>query len=71
VRQLLGRYRAHPRGKAGLLPEVKFAIDEYETKYGGKKPKPLLTFTGEWFNPDGSRVSAPQKRAEFNDDIPY
>jgi hypothetical protein len=69
---LLGRWRWHPQRKANFRPIVKIGSGTYVARRfgGGKRPKPVLTIT-DWVNPDGSTITAPQKRAEFNDDIPY
>jgi hypothetical protein len=79
VCQLLGRYKHHPRGKAGMLPVIKIGTVKYfNKKFNVEKPKPVLGIV-DWVSRDGSSpVSAPQLKAEvaqahaeFEDEIPF
>jgi hypothetical protein len=87
VRQLLGRYRTHPRGKAGMLPVIKLsAVDYFNKRFNSEKPKPVLGIVG-WVSRDGGSAvpasvpapsgtptapaSLPNPSDEFNDSIPW
>jgi hypothetical protein len=73
VEQLLGRYRYHPRARAGFYPVIKLAAGSYTNKrFGGQKPKPLLPII-DWVQRDGTPITAPQPElsAEMNDKIPF
>jgi hypothetical protein len=72
VQQLLGRYKHHPRGKAGALPVIKLGVVNYfNKKFNTEKPKVILGII-DWVSRDGAPVSAlPPAADDFNDDIPY
>lgn len=74
VQQLLGRYKHHPRGKAGALPVIKLgSVDYYNKKFKVDKPKPVLGIV-DWVTRDGAPAdpkSLPKAPHEFNDSIPY
>jgi hypothetical protein len=70
IRGLIGLWRRHPRGKAGMLPIIEPKSGTYPHKtLKVDKPKPDLIVM-DWVNADHTAVSAAQKHDEFNDDIP-
>ena len=72
VGDLLGRWRHHPKRQDGLIPVVKIENGTYPSKrFGGLKPKPVLTITG-WVTKTGAPPSPPvPTRVEMNDEIPF
>jgi hypothetical protein len=81
ARDLLGRYRWHPKRHQGLLPVVEIGSGTYTSKRFGPRPKPVLKIVS-WVNPDGtpapSTAPPPGKlppkgggaSADFNDELP-
>jgi hypothetical protein len=61
VRNLLGRFRFHPKAKDGALPIIQLNVGTYlNKKFGTKKPKPVLQLCG-WTGPDAS-LRRPRRR---------
>jgi hypothetical protein len=71
---LLGRWRFHPKRKAGLLPVIKVISSTYPSKkFGGRRPKPMLVIDS-WVTPDGETPPEPKKlsyKDELNDEIGF
>jgi len=74
VRQLFGRYRYHPKGRAGLYPVIKLGVVSYFNKrFNVEKPKPVLGIV-DWVMPDGTPPtsnSPPKASDELDDSIPF
>jgi hypothetical protein len=70
VRNLLGRFRYHPKSKDGALPIIKLDAGTYlNKKFNTKKPKPVLQLCG-WTGPDGKSPTPPAaEKVPFNDEI--
>jgi len=80
AKDLLGRFRWHPKRHQGLLPIVEIGSGTYQSRKFGPRPKPVLKIV-DWVNPDGSPAPSaapppgklPQKgssAAAFNDELP-
>jgi len=66
VRQLLGRIRFNPKGKAGWLPVIRLGVVEYfNKKYRCKKPKPVLGVV-DWIAPDADGSAVPASPSTDN-----
>jgi hypothetical protein len=72
VADLLGRWRRHPKRRAGLIPVLRLENGTYPSKkFGGLKPKPLLSIIG-WVTKDGSPLPPPPPlSAEMNDSLDF
>jgi hypothetical protein len=71
---LLGRWRYHPKRKAGLVPVIHIESGTYPSKrFGGRKPKPVLKID-DWVTRTGEPPPAIAKSSlseELNDSIDY
>jgi hypothetical protein len=74
VGDLLGRWRYHPKRKAGYIPVVRIENGTYPSKkWGGRKPKPLLVIDG-WVTLTGEpapELPKPTMAEELNDKIGF
>ncbi len=77
VSDLLGRWRWHPKRRAGLIPVISVESGTYPSKrFGGLKPKPVLRIV-DWVTATGAPAEAlpapakPALKQEMNDEIPF
>ena len=72
VADLLGRWRRHPKRQAGLIPVIRLENGTYPSKkFGGFKPKPLLSIT-DWVTKDGNPPPPPPSLStEMNDSLDF
>jgi hypothetical protein len=74
VGDLLGRWRFHPKRKAGFIPVIRIESGTYPSrKYGGRKPKPMLVIDG-WVTLTGEpapELPKPTMAEDLNDKIDY
>jgi hypothetical protein len=67
---ILNTYNTHPRKLRGLEPVIRLDIQIFKNSFNNDQPKPWWPFV-DWLNPDGSSISAVQKRGEFGDTVPF
>jgi len=74
VGDLLGRWRHHPKRKAGFIPVVRVENGTYFSKrFNGRKPKPILAIDG-WVTLTGEpapELPKPTLAEELNDKIGF
>jgi hypothetical protein len=74
VGDLLGRFRGHPKRKAGCIPVVRIESGTYPSKkFGGRKPKPVYAIDG-WVTPTGEpapELPKPSLAEELNDEVGF
>ena len=75
VGDLLGRWRGHPKRKAGFIPVIRIESGTYPSKkFGGRKPKPMLVIDG-WVvaltGEPAPELPKPTLAEELNDKIGF
>jgi hypothetical protein len=80
VSNLLGRWRLHPKRKAGLIPVIKIKNGTYHSKrFSADKPKPEFEFVT-WVTKTGApppassaikEIEKPSLGEELNDSVPF
>ena len=70
VRDLLGRWRWHPKRQLGLTPVVEIGNGTYKHAKFGDRPKPTFKIV-DWVRPNGSQPAPQTSEEVLNDTLPF